>query len=52
MENLYDLQEDPQEYINHWDDSDYQSIKQELFLKYIWAELGKESMAMPRIAHA
>ncbi|MBP1916924.1 sulfatase [Lederbergia galactosidilytica] len=49
---LYDLQEDPQEYINHWDDSDYQSIKQELLLKYIWAELGKESMAMPRIAHA
>ncbi|WP_409345033.1 sulfatase [Paenibacillus sp. MBLB4367] len=46
---LFDLQEDPGELNNRWDDADYSRIKSELMLKFLWAELGKESMPMPRI---
>lgn len=49
---LFDLQKDPGEFNNLWDKKEYQSLKQELMLKYIWAELGKEPLAMPRISHA
>lgn len=49
---LFDLQEDPQELHNLWDDPASQPLKQELMLKYIWAELGKEPMWMPRISGA
>ncbi len=46
---LFDLEADPGELHNRWDDPEYHTIKHALFLKYIWAELGKESMGMPRI---
>ena len=46
---IFDLLHDPGEFNNLWDNPDYESLKQELLLKYIWAELGKESMPMPRI---
>ncbi|UVI33766.1 sulfatase family protein [Paenibacillus spongiae] len=49
---LFDLQEDPQEIDNLWDHPDHAGLKSGLLLKYIWAELGKESMWMPRICHA
>lgn len=49
---IFDLQEDPQEFHNLWDDPAYASLKSELMLKYIWAELGKESMPMPRVSGA
>ena len=49
---LFDLEEDPNEVHNLWDHPDYQQLKQELLLKYIWAELGKEPLWMPRIAGA
>lgn len=49
---LYDLENDPGEVHNLWDNSQYASLKSELLLKYIWAELGKEPMWMPRIAGA
>lgn len=49
---LFDLENDPNEYNNLWDDPGYMHIKMELLMKYIWAELGKESLAMPRISHA
>ncbi|MBB3111341.1 putative sulfatase [Paenibacillus phyllosphaerae] len=49
---LFDLQEDPGELRNLWDDPESASLKSELLLKYAWAELGKESMPMPRIWHA
>jgi arylsulfatase A-like enzyme len=49
---LFDLQEDPGEIHNLWDDPATASLKSKLLLKYIWAELGKESMPMPRIWHA
>ncbi|MCR2821184.1 sulfatase family protein [Lederbergia panacisoli] len=49
---LFDLENDPGEYYNLWDKPENQELKQELLLKYIWAELGKESMPMPRISGA
>ncbi|MEK3888618.1 sulfatase family protein [Bacillus sp. FSL K6-3431] len=50
--DLFDLQTDPEEYNNLWHNPDYQSLKLELMLKYVSAELGKEVMPMPRVAHA
>lgn len=49
---LFDLAADPEEVNNLWDDPDSQKLKQELMLKYIHAELGKEAMWMPRISTA
>ncbi len=49
---IYDLHEDPGEYKNLWDLPAYAALKQELLLKYIWAELGKEVVPMPRITGA
>lgn len=49
---MFDLQEDPKELNNLWDHPDYQDLKNELLLKYAWAELHKEQMPMPRISHA
>jgi arylsulfatase A-like enzyme len=49
---LFDLDRDPGEVSNLWDDPDSQSLKQRLMLKYIHAELGKEPMWMPRLAGA
>lgn len=46
---LFDLKEDPGEINNLWDNPAYKDLKTELLLKYIWAELGKEPMWMPRI---
>lgn len=50
--DLFDLLEDPDELRNLWDDPAHLALKMELLLKYIWAELGKEPMPMPRIWHA
>lgn len=49
---LFDLEADPGEVNNLWDDPASQALKQELMLKYIHAELGKEPMWMPRLASA
>lgn len=49
---LYDLEQDPGEVNNRWNDPDYKDLKLDLLLKYIWAELGKEPIWMPRIAGA
>lgn len=49
---LYDLEEDPYEINNLWNNPDYIKLKSELLLKFMWAELGKESVWMPRIAPA
>lgn len=49
---LFDLEDDPQELHNLWDEPGYVQLKSELLLKYAWAELGKEPMPMPRIANA
>lgn len=49
---LFDLQEDPSESCNLWDEPGYAEIKQDLLMRYIWAELGKEPLWMPRISGA
>ncbi|MGG1515481.1 sulfatase-like hydrolase/transferase [Paenibacillus oryzisoli] len=46
---IFDLQEDPGEINNLWDEPAAASLKTELLLKYVWAELGKEPLPMPRI---
>lgn len=50
--NLYDLQEDPDEFNNLWDDHEARDLKHERIRKLLFAEMGKEPMWMPRIAHA
>ncbi|WP_113671353.1 sulfatase [Vallitalea guaymasensis] len=49
---LFDLEKDPEEINNLWDNPHYTELKMNLMMKYIWAELGKEPMWMPRIAGA
>ncbi|MBF0246190.1 MAG: sulfatase-like hydrolase/transferase [Planctomycetes bacterium] len=49
---LYDLQEDPRELHNLWDDPKCLQLKSDLLLRYAWAELGKEPMWMPRVHSA
>jgi len=49
---LFDLQEDPQEINNLWDNTEFCDLKSSLLLKLIHAELGKEPMWMPRVAGA
>ncbi|UQZ86922.1 Arylsulfatase [Paenibacillus konkukensis] len=49
---LFDLETDPEERHNLWDEPSCKELKAELMLRYIWAELGKEPMPMPRISHA
>jgi len=49
---LRDLERDPGEHENFWDDPDYAKVKQELFRRFLFAEMGKESMPMPRISVA
>lgn len=49
---LHDLVNDPDEMINLWDDPASQGIKQALIERFLHAELGKESVAMPRLAGA
>jgi arylsulfatase A-like enzyme len=49
---LHDLQEDPDELHNLWDSPAHQEIKQGLMQRFLHAEFGKESLAMPRIAGA
>ena len=49
---LFDLQTDPGEVHNLWDEPDAAALKDALLLKFIHAELGKEPTWMPRIAGA
>ncbi|OZU88268.1 sulfatase [Virgibacillus indicus] len=49
---LFDLKDDPNEINNLWENPSFKELKSELLLKFIWAELGKEAMPMPRIALA
>ena len=46
---LFDLQEDPNEIHNLWNDPDSQPLKQQLIQKTLFAEMGKEELPMPRI---
>jgi uncharacterized sulfatase len=49
---LFDLQEDPQERCNLWDDAQSQALKCELLLRFVQAEIQREPTRMPRIAVA
>ncbi len=49
---LFDLQEDPQELHNCWDDAAYADIKARLLLKFMQAEIQREPTRMPRVAGA
>ena len=46
---LFDLEEDPGEIRNRWDDAAYAEIKARLLLQFMWGEMGKEPLWMPRI---
>ncbi len=50
--DLYDLQTDPLELNNLWDNPEYQNLKLIMLQEYIDAELQKESIFMPRIKQA
>jgi uncharacterized sulfatase len=49
---LYDLEEDPGEYINLWDDPGSQELKGDLLLDFLHGEMAKAPLPMPRIAGA
>ena len=49
---LFDLQEDPGELNNLWHDPAAQELKTELTRQLLFAEMGKESLPMPRVAGA
>lgn len=49
---LFDLAADPGELCNRWDDPAYQAVKAHLLLKFVQAEIQRESTRMPRITHA
>lgn len=49
---LYDLRNDPGEYANLWAKSEYQGLKQALLLQFLYGEMAKAPLPMPRIAGA
>ena len=49
---LFDLEKDPKELVNLWNNPKSQQLKMELMLKMLYAELQKEPLCMPRIAMA
>lgn len=46
---LYDLEKDPGEYVNLWDDPESQTLKSRLLLRFVHAEMAKAPLPMPRI---
>jgi arylsulfatase A-like enzyme len=46
---LFDLEADPNEYHNRWDDPEYSSVKAEVMHRFINAELAREPTRMPRV---
>jgi len=49
---LYDLQDDPGELVNHWDDPTFSQVKSDLLLRFLYGEMAKDPLPMPRIAPA
>ena len=49
---LFDLVSDPDEIDNHWADPEWTDTRAKLTQSLLHAELGKEPLAMPRIAGA
>jgi uncharacterized sulfatase len=49
---LFDLETDPTELHNRWDDPAYAGVKAQLLLQFVQAEIQREPTRMPRIAIA
>jgi len=49
---LFDLEQDPGEFDNLWDDPSARELKSELIKKLLFAEMAKEPLWMPRISGA
>ena len=49
---LFDLQEDPREVHNRWDDAAYADLKRQVMHRFLNAEMQREPMRMPRICGA
>lgn len=49
---LFDLENDPNEMENLWDNPNYKDIKRELLLEFIQKSMKTEPVVMPRIAVA
>lgn len=49
---LSDLEKDPGEYVNLWNDPGSQELLRELLLEFIYGEMAKAPLPMPRIAAA
>ena len=49
---LFDLEQDPGEIDNKWDDPDYAQLKAQLMLKAVQRDMQSEPLYMPRIAGA
>jgi arylsulfatase A-like enzyme len=49
---LFDLEDDPEERHNRWDDPEYAALKGELLHRFVNAELKREPTRMARIANA
>ena len=46
---LFDLEADPGEFHNRWNDPDYAGIKAQLLHEFVQAEMAKEVLPMPRV---
>jgi uncharacterized sulfatase len=49
---LYDLQKDPGEVVNLWDKPECRDVKSGLLLEFLYGEMAKAPLPMPRIAGA
>ena len=49
---LFDLQEDPNELSNKWDNPAYRTVKADLMMRFLQAEIQREPTRMPRIVGA
>jgi uncharacterized sulfatase len=49
---LFDLENDPGERFNLWNDPQHAALREEMLQKGLNAEIVREPMRLPRIAHA
>ena len=49
---LYDLENDPGEIVNRWDNPEYAPIKTDLLVRFLYGEMAKATLPMPRVAGA